>query len=153
MEGYRARSKPYSATECNSPHEARRDRLRGHICRGKYGSERILRGAFASQLRRMNAAGHEQSIDSQRPRATHVGAHRIADGERASVRRRGAASGSGLDQRAIVNRPMWFAGIEHLAAHGAVEIGDRSCAIDALVAALDHEVRIGAQHKEVAAAY
>src|SRR5215831_8228693 len=47
---------------------------------------------------------------------------------------------------------MRFSCIEYLSPHGGVEVGNRARAIDALVAALDDEVRIRAHHEQAATA-
>ena len=56
-------------------------------------------------------------------------------------------------ERGLVDRPVRLAGIEHLAALLAVEIGDRSRAIEQRVAALHDEIGIGAHHEELAPAH
>ncbi len=94
--------------------------------------------------------GHEQEIDADRARALEIGAHRIADRQHAARRDPAPGRGFRLRQRHVVDRPIGLAGIEHLAAHGGVEIGDRAGAIDQPVAALHHHVGIAADHEQLA---
>ena len=94
--------------------------------------------------------GHEQEIDADRARAFKIGAHRIADRQHAARRDLAPGRGLRLGQRHVVDRPVGLAGVEHLAAHGGVEIGDRAGAIDQLRPALHHHVGIAADHEQLA---
>ncbi len=102
----------------------------------------------AAELLGVDARGHEQAIDAEGGGALEVGAHRIADRQQAMVLHRAPARGFGKGQRLFVDRPIGLAGVDHLAARGRVRIGDRTGAIDELVAALDHHVGIGADHRQ-----
>ena len=53
-------------------------------------------------------------------------------------------------ERALVDRQVRLAGIDDLAALGRIVGGQRAGAVDELVAALDHEVGIGADHRHAA---
>ena len=55
--------------------------------------------------------------------------------------------------RLLVDRPIGLAGKDHVAARMGVEIRDRARAIDQMVTALDHDIRIGADHCELARAH
>ena len=58
-------------------------------------------------------------------RAREIGAQRIADRQHALERRpRGRPRSAACCQRQLVDRPIRLAGVEHLAAHACVEIGD-----------------------------
>ena len=100
----------------------------------------------------MNAADHEQAVDPERLRAGKVGPHAIADRQHAVQRRRLAARCGGQRHRAIVDRTMRLAVEDHLAAEFAIQFGDRAGAIDQPVAALDHDIGIGADERQVARA-
>ena len=53
-------------------------------------------------------------------------------------------------QRLIVNRRIRLAGVDDRTAKLLVSARERSCAIDERVAAVDHDVRIGADHRHAA---
>jgi hypothetical protein len=101
----------------------------------------------------MDAADHEQAVDPHRGGAGDVGAQRLADGERARRQRRNAARGRCRGERGIVDRAVRLAGIEHVAAGAAVEIGDRSSLTQVSQCELDDEIRVGAQHEQLAPAH
>ena len=55
--------------------------------------------------------------------------------------------------RLLVDRAIRLAGIDHVAALGGIAVGDRAGAIDEMLAALDHDVGIGADHRQLARAH
>ncbi len=57
---------------------------------------------------------------------------------------------SAVAERLVVDRAVRLAGEDHLAAEIAVELRQRAGAKDELVAALDHEVGVGADHRHAA---
>ena len=95
----------------------------------------------------MDAGDHEQAIDAEGRRAFDIGAHRIADRQDATMFGAFAARGLGKSQCLLVDGTVRLASEDDVAACGRVEISDRARTIDELVAALDHDVGIGADHR------
>src|SRR6516162_4920648 len=93
------------------------------------------------------------TVEPQSGRAFEIGPNRIAD-RQDTLRARGfaAALGSGRGKREVVDRGVRFAAIEHLAAARGIGVRQRPGAVDERVAALDDNVRIGANHEHRASA-
>ena len=95
----------------------------------------------------MNAARDEQNVEPPRRRAAHVGREAVADGEHppglASQRLRDDA------EREIVDRRMRLAGVGHGAAKRRVIARQRPRAIDEVGPAMDDDVGIGADERQL----
>ena len=102
------------------------------------------------ELAAMDAVGDEQGVEPGRGGAGEIGAQRVADRQRPRRRDRRAAQRRDPLQRRRVDRPMRLAGVDRLAAERLVELGERAGAIDELVAAMDDEIGIGADHRQPA---
>src|ERR1700704_4353029 len=74
----------------------------------------------ALEILGMNAAGHEQAIDSKTMGAGQIGAYRIADREHAGKRRPGVAALGRQLHGAFVDRPVRLAVEDHVAAQFAI---------------------------------
>ncbi len=98
----------------------------------------------------MDAGGDEQAIDPERDRTLEVGAHRVADRQHAAMRGVAAARLRRRGHRLVVDRAIRLAGIDHVAALGGIAVRDRAGAVDQVLAALDHDVGIGADHRQLA---
>src|SRR5258707_4858617 len=128
--------------------------LRRHARSRENARERRTVGIAASaELLGMNAGSHEQAVNTESRRALEIGAYRIADRQHTMMLHAFPARGLGKSQCLLVDGAVWFAGEDDLAARGHVEIGNRARAIDELVTALDHDVGIGADHRESARAH
>jgi hypothetical protein len=79
-----------------------------------------------------------------------IGANRITDRKHTIAANLRATRGLRHDERLFVDRCVRLAGIEHLSAERRINVGQRASTVDELLAALHHEVRIGAQHEHVA---
>src|SRR5438270_532572 len=100
----------------------------------------------------MNAAGYEQAIDPETMGAGEIGAHGIADRQNPFELNRPTSPLSGKLDRALIDRPVRLAIENHLAAELAIELGDGAGTIDQPVAALDDNVGIGADQRQLALA-
>src|SRR5260370_742848 len=96
---------------------------------------------------------YEQTGDSEGDRALEIGPHRISDRQHALVCRRLAARRFGDAQCLLIDRSMGLTGIDDGAACGSVKIGNRARAVDKLIAALDDDIGIGADHGQPAYAH
>src|SRR5215217_4111580 len=101
----------------------------------------------------MDAAGDEERGQAECPGAGDVGADGVADREHARRLDLPAERLRRRFERHLVDRPVRLAGVEDLAAHLLVGKRDRAGAGDELAAALNQEVRIGAQHPKLALAH
>src|SRR5215472_14121532 len=101
-----------------------------------------------AELLGVDACGHKKEIIPKGGGPLKTRAHQIADPKKARALHRPAARGFGKGERLLVDRPIGLAGIDHLAARGRIGIGDRARAVDELVAALDHHVGVGADHRQ-----
>ena len=95
----------------------------------------------------MNAGIDEETIATEGGGAGEVGVNRIPDHEDAPVRP-ATARGRGECGSALVDGPVWLAGIDHFAAEFLVESRDRAGAIDDIRTARDDEIGIGADHRQ-----
>src|SRR3954465_4614789 len=87
-----------------------------------------------------DAAGEEKAVYSEAERAGEIGAHRIPDRQHTVERGRPAAAFGGERHGAFIDRPVRLAVEDRLAAEFAIELGDRTRAIDQAVAAFDDDV-------------
>ena len=90
----------------------------------------------------MDAAGDEQYIQTLRPRPGDVRAKPVADGERPG--RRAAERRRACRERGFVYRRVRFAGVDDFAAELRVTLRQRAGAIDEIGAAMNDDVRVGA---------
>ena len=114
--------------------------------------KRLIRDVEAFEFHRVDAAGQEQAIKSHPVRAGQIGADGIADGKHAVERRCPAALFGGEFKRAIIDRLVRLAVENDLAANAAIQFRNGAGAGDEAMAALDHDVRIGADEGEAALA-
>ena len=98
----------------------------------------------------VNASGDEERVQPRSRRAQDVRPHAVADREHATLLDRRASNLLSKRQRLVVNRRIRLAGVDHRAAELLVSARERSRAIDESVAAVDHDVRIGADHRHAA---
>src|SRR5260370_22609906 len=77
----------------------------------------------------VDAAGHEQTIDSETVGARQIRPHRIPDRKNAVELDRVALALGGECHRALIDRPMRLAVKDHLAAEFAIEFGEGASAI------------------------
>src|SRR5258708_5996951 len=87
----------------------------------------------------MNAARHEQAIDSKTMGAGEVGPYRIPDRKHAAQLGCMPVTLGGKLHGAFVDRPVWLAVEDHFAAEFAIEFRDRARAINQPVAAFDDD--------------
>src|SRR5919202_1426546 len=118
-------------------------------------AEQLLHGSRvelldALEFLRVDAAGDEQAVDAKTVSAGKIGAHGIADRQHMAQLGRMAAAFGGERHRALIDRTVRLAVEYDLAAELAIEFGDRAGAIDQTVAALDDDVRIGADQRHLA---
>src|SRR5579859_1407010 len=78
----------------------------------------------------VDAAGHEQTIDSEAVRAGQVRPYRISDRQNAAELRRAAAALGGECEGALVDRPVRLAVEDHFATKFTIELGDGARAVD-----------------------
>src|SRR5260370_39059027 len=78
----------------------------------------------------MDAAGHEQTIDSETVCARQIRPHRIPDRKNAAELDRMALALGGECHGALINRPVRLAVKDHFAAEFAIEFGDVAREID-----------------------
>src|SRR5262249_56810473 len=96
----------------------------------------------------MDASSYEQAINTESRRALEIGAHGVADGQHTMTLHALPARSLGKRYCLLVDGAVGLAGKDDLTARGRVEVCDRARAIDELVAALDHDVGIGADHPD-----
>ena len=99
----------------------------------------------------MNAPGDEERVESRSGGARDIGLHPVADGEHAALVERRAARPLRKRQRPIIDRRIGLAGVDDRAANLLVPARERAGAIDERLAAMDDDVRIGADHRHVRA--
>src|SRR5882724_12889068 len=78
----------------------------------------------------VDATRDEQAIDPEAVGARQIGAHGIPDGENAVELNRMALALGGKRHGALIDRPVWLAVKDHLAAELAIELGDRARAVN-----------------------
>src|SRR5262249_12317051 len=96
----------------------------------------------------MDASSYEQAINTESRCALEIGAHGVADGQHTMMLHALPARALGKRHCLLVDGAVGLAGKDDLTARRRVEVRDRARAIDELVAALDHDVGIGADHRE-----
>jgi len=107
----------------------------------------------AGVLGRMNAAGDENRGQAHCRRTTDIGAHGIADRKDAIRTDRSAPHLGSLRQRPLVDCAMGLAHVDHLAADRFKAFCKRTRAIHPPCAAVNNDIRIGADHAEPALAH
>ena len=107
----------------------------------------------AAQLFGMDPGRDEQAVDAKFGGAFQIGAHGIPDRQNSVERNIAPVRREGLAQRLLVDRTMRLAGVEHLSSQRPVEVGDGAGTVDEMIAALDHHVRVGAHHVQLALAH
>src|SRR6202011_2393727 len=114
----------------------------------KYLSQGVRIGIVAcSELFGVDACRHKQTVNSKRGGALEVGSHRISYRQYPMMLGRSAPDLLRDPHGLLVNRTMGLPGIDDRPAGRGIEIGNCACAINELVTTLDHNIRIGADHR------
>src|SRR5712671_107648 len=136
------------------PFQSPHDSLRKYAGSREHAVERRSVGIVAwPKFFRVNARGDEQAVYTECGGTLEVGADRIPNGQHARAVERLAAHLHRGGERLFVDGRVRLAGIEHLAARIPIAVRNGAGAIDEMFAALHHDIRIGAQHHEVALAH
>ena len=101
----------------------------------------------------VDAGRDEQAIKPEVARSLQIGANRITDCEHAIAADLRTAHGLRHGERLFVDRSVRFAGVEHLSAERCINVSQCARAVNELLAALHHKVRIGAQHEHIACSH
>src|SRR5689334_15263103 len=80
--------------------------------------------------------------------AKEIGIDAVADGKNALSGQGSTGEAVKSCKRVLVDRQVWFAGEEDICTLLRVERRERASAVDELVAALHHQVRVGAEHRQ-----